>query len=260
MVDIPNLSKLYLLSGNPELMTLANDFLATYHVCNESTARVMDPSLDLNVLNCTNVNYYDRPQSTNQILWTHMSVNDTKVLYDGVGYLMNFFTIKSSSVIMESAFYMPQNLCQEPNSVVEEGLKSHAPMGDTNKSAEKLRKRVSMCGVEMMEEGCKAEGPKDTTVFLSDLTGVYHRSTRRIFLDPTKLLNLNKFCTWNDLKKVINNDSLCATYWDELTTLTLGKAYCTLAVTYYENFPLPGITFKEIYHLLRDPMRVRVMV
>jgi hypothetical protein len=259
MVDIPNLSKLYLLSGNPQLMTLANDFLATYHFCNESTARVMTPSVDLNILNCTNVNYYDTVQSTNQILWTHMSVNDTKVLYDGVGYMMNFFTIKSSSVIMESALYMPQNFCQEPNTEIQQGLKSRAPMGETNKSAEKMRTRISMHGVDLTED-CQPEEPKDTTVFLSDLTGVYHRSTRRIFLDPTKLLNLNKFCTWNDIKKAINNDALCETYWDELTTLTLGKAYCTLAVTFYENFPLPGITFKEIYHLLRDPLRVRVMV
>jgi len=42
--------------------------------------------------------------------------------------------------------------------------------------------------------------------------------------------------------------------------MTLGKMFCGLAVTYYPDFPLEGINFKEIYHLMRDPLRMNLMV
>ena len=38
-----------------------------------------------------------------------MNRTDDKLVYDSIGYLMNFFTVKNSTVFMESVVYMPQN-------------------------------------------------------------------------------------------------------------------------------------------------------
>lgn len=46
---------------------------------------------------------------------------------------------------------------------------------------------------------------------------------------------------------------------NECILIALAKCFLTMNITYYPDFPLEGICFKEIYHIMRDPARFNLL-
>ena len=108
------MSKVWLLSGTPELQQSADNFLQNYICCDEPKVRTHAEKTPLQILNITNLNYIDNQMGPDQILWCHMNHNNITNVYNGAGYLMNFFSIKSYDIFLESVLYMPQNVAEDP--------------------------------------------------------------------------------------------------------------------------------------------------
>ena len=273
--DIFTFNDLVVLSSDKYSETCITKFLKQYPLTTYKNPLNLE-HMPESIMNVTNVNFVDINQEDSQLLWRCMEKNQLKTLNNKTCYFFILFEIKGSELLIHSIAFKPELPNNEPGPV-KTYLKRYLSSDEEDKSLCTMINQ-KMCCVDQMEKmpfdrelyqdttvaqtvtAGTDDKPKNTSVCLFDLVGQFQRTTRKISIDFNKIVSLNKFCSWKEMTIAVNNDSQIESTLNELVFMTLGKMFCGLAVTYYPDFPLEGINFKEIYHLMRDPLRMNLMV